>query len=459
MINNIVEDVRNEFKIKLTDNLEETVISFLNSKDGGNIYIGVDDKGKIVGLKNNLDLLQRKIKDLIISNIEPSALGLFDIEILEEKKKKYIHITIARGTERPYHIKGMGMTTDSCFIRVGSSNEKMTTTLINEMFRSRTKESLKNIVSPKQDLTFQQLKMYYMEKGFDIGDNFERQLDFYTKDNKFNYIAYLFADNNRISIKVAKYVGDDVDEIEEFYEFGECSLITATYRVLEKFRTENKIYAKITYPERKEKSMYDYNAVREAIVNALVHNDWSTEYPPKFEFFNNRLEISSFGGIQNEFTEEEFLKGYSAPKNPELMRVFKDLELVEHLGTGIRKILKKYDKSIYKFYPHFIIVSIKYNENDFEYNIQSEKTKVDYSNFSLNKIQENIIKLILDKPNITQAEISTFLNLTPRMVRYYFSELVHNGYVERIGSKKKGKWVVINKESEENDSSKTKKES
>ena len=330
MINNIVEDVRNEFKIKLTDNLEETVISFLNSKDGGNIYIGVDDKGKIVGLKNNLDLLQRKIKDLIISNIEPSALGLFDIEILEEKKKKYIHITIARGTERPYHIKGMGMTTDSCFIRVGSSNEKMTTTLINEMFRSRTKESLKNIVSPKQDLTFQQLKMYYMEKGFDIGDNFERQLDFYTKDNKFNYIAYLFADNNRISIKVAKYVGDDVDEIEEFYEFGECSLITATYRVLEKFRTENKIYAKITYPERKEKSMYDYNAVREVIVNALVHNDWSTEYPPKFEFFNNRLEISSFGGIQNEFTEEEFLKGYSAPKNPELMRVFKDLELVEH---------------------------------------------------------------------------------------------------------------------------------
>ena len=64
--------------------------------------------------------------------------------------------------ERPYHIKGMGMTPDSCFIRAGSSNEKMTTTLINKMFRSRTKESLKNIISPIQDLTFRQLKMYYM---------------------------------------------------------------------------------------------------------------------------------------------------------------------------------------------------------------------------------------------------------------------------------------------------------
>lgn len=377
----VIEDSRNEFKIKLPDDLEETVISFLNSKDGGNIYIGVDDNGKVLGLKNNLDLLQRKIKDLIVSNIEPSVLGLFDIEILEKDNKKYIHITVARGTERPYHIKGMGMTPDSCFIRVGSSNEKMTTTLINKMFRSRTKASLKNIVSPIQDLTFRQLKMYYMEKGFDVGENFEKQLEFYTNDNKFNYIAYLLADNNRISIKVAKYVGDDVDEIEEYYEFGDCSLITATYRVLEKFKIENKVFAKITYPERIQKSMYDYNAVREAIINAIVHNDWSNEYPPKFEFFSDRLEISSFGGIQDEFTEEEFLKGYSAPKNPELMRIFKDLELVEHLGTGIRKILKKYDKSIYQFYPYFIIVSIKYNENDFEYSIQNQKVKFDYSEF------------------------------------------------------------------------------
>ena len=441
----VIEDSRNEFKIKLPDDLEEIVIGFLNSKDGGNIYIGVDDNGKVIGLKNNLDLLQRKIKDLIISNIEPSVLGLFDIEVLEEDNKKYIHITVARGMERPYHIKGMGMTPDSCFIRVGSSNEKMTTTLINKMFRSRTKESLKNIVSPIQDLTFRQLKMYYMEKGFDVGENFERQLEFYTNDNEFNYIAYLLADNNRISIKVAKYVGDDVDEIEEYYEFGDCSLITATYRVLEKFKTENKVFAKITYPERIQKSMYDYNAVREAIINAIVHNDWSNEYPPKFEFFSDRLEISSFGGIQDEFTEEEFLKGYSAPKNPELMRVFKDLELVEHLGTGIRKILKKYDKSIYQFYPHFIIVSIKYNENDFEYSIQNQKVKFDYSEFNLSKMEESIIKLILDKPNITQTEMAAFLNLTPRMVRYHLSELVNNGYIQRVGAKKKGKWIVINK--------------
>lgn len=71
---------------------------------------------------------------------------------------------------------------------------------------------------------------------------------------------------------------------------------------------------KLTYPERKEQPMCDYKAVREEMINAIVHNDWSNEYPPKFEFFSDRLEISSFDGMQNEFTEEEFLQGYSIPK-------------------------------------------------------------------------------------------------------------------------------------------------
>ena len=439
-----IENSRTEFKVKLVDDLEESVIAFLN-KDGGNIYIGIDDNGNIVGLKSNIDLLQRKVKDRIISNIEPSVLGLFDLEVLEKEGKKYLKIIVAKGFETPYHIKGMGMTPDSCFIRVGSSNERMDEHLINKMFRERTRNSLKNIISPKQDLTFRDLKVYYVEKGFEVGENFEKQLDFYTEDGKYNYVAYLLADENRASIKVAKYAGDDVDELMENYEFGYCSLVKATYRVLEKFRTENKIYAKITYPERKEQPMYDYNAVREVIINAIVHNDWSTEYPPKFEFFSDRLEISSFGGIQSEFTEEEFLEGYSAPKNPELMRVFHDLELVEHLGTGIRRILKKYDKSIYRFFPHFIRVSIKYNQNEFEYNNSNNFVRTSYSNIELTNIQLGIIKLIEDTPNITQAEMANLLGVTARTIRNHIKFLVDNEYIKRIGSDKNGKWIVINK--------------
>ena len=76
----LLEDKRTEFKIKLTDNIEKEVIAFLNT-DGGNIFIGVDDKGKIQGNLGDLDLLQRTIKDRIKDNIMPSTLGLFDVVI------------------------------------------------------------------------------------------------------------------------------------------------------------------------------------------------------------------------------------------------------------------------------------------------------------------------------------------------------------------------------------------
>ena len=145
---NIIEDVRNEFKIKLTDKFEEEVISFLNT-NGGNIFIGVDDKGNVVGINGNIDFIQRKIKDRIKDNIMPSTLGLYDVVVLEENGKKYIKVIIARGNERPYYLKGMGMTPDSCFIRVGSAIQRMSSEMISNEFRRRTKNSLKNIVSPK----------------------------------------------------------------------------------------------------------------------------------------------------------------------------------------------------------------------------------------------------------------------------------------------------------------------
>ena len=440
-----VEDSRNEFKIKLTDELEEVIIGFLNSKDGGNLYIGLTDSGIVHGVNENIDLLQRKIKDRIKTNIAPSTLGLFDVEVKQKNGRKYIHITIARGSEKPYYLKGMGMTPDSCFIRICSSNERMTQDMIDKTFRERTKNSLKDILSPKQDLTFTDLKIYYSEKGYDIGDNFLHQLELINEKGKYNYVAYLLSDNNTISIKVAKYVGNDVDELMENYEYGFCSLIKATERVLEKVRTENKIFAKITYPKRQEQEMYHYDAVREAIINAIVHNDWSNEYPPKFELFSDRIEISSFGGIQSEFTEEEFLEGYSAPKNKELMRVFKDLEFVEHLGTGIRKILKKYDKSIYKFFPHFIRVSIEYNQNEFHYNNVDYKKSSILKDTNLPKVQEGIISLIADKPDITQEQLAILLNITDRTVRRHLKELIDNNFISRVGAKKDGYWQIYKK--------------
>ncbi len=431
----VIEDVRNEFKIKLTDKFEEEVISFLNT-NGGNIYIGVNDKGDIVGINGNIDLLQRTIKDRIKDNIMPSTLGLYDVIVSEKYNKKYIKVIIARGNERPYYLKGMGMTPDSCFIRVSSSIQSMSNEMINNEFSKRTRNSLKNIVSPKQDLTFSQLKIYYEEKGFSINNNFLKQLNLYTDDGKYNYNAYLLADNNSISIRFGKYDGTNSVNLIENEDFGNCSIIKATKNILNKLEIENKTFTKIEYPERKEIKMYDYIAVREAVVNAIVHNDWSNEYSPKFEIFSDRLVISSNGGIQDNTTKEEFLEGFSLPKNKELMKVFNDLDLVEQMGTGIIRILQSYNKDSFEFFPNFIRVTFPFNENKFKTNTKEIK------NNNLTEIQNSIIGLMLDSPTITQETLARLLDVNIRTIQRNIKTLIDVGLIERIGATKKGEWIV-----------------
>lgn len=98
------EDSRTELKEVVTDKLEEEVIAFLN-KNGGNIYIGINDNGKVIGINANIDSLQNIIKDRIKNNISPTTIGLFDIDVELFDDKDVIHITVASGNEKPYYLK------------------------------------------------------------------------------------------------------------------------------------------------------------------------------------------------------------------------------------------------------------------------------------------------------------------------------------------------------------------
>ena len=436
----VIEDSRNEFKLKLNDYFEKEVIAFLNT-DGGNIFIGVDDDGNISNDLDNIDLLQRKIKDRIKDNISPSTLGLFDVIVNNYDGKKYIQVIVAKGNEKPYYIKGMGMTPESCFMRIGSSIQSMNMETIINLFSKRVRDNLKNIKSPNQNLEFKTLKIYYQEKGFEVNDNFLKKLDFYMEDGSFNYIAYLLSDNNSISIQFAKYAGSDVMNLIENEDYGFCSLIKATENILDKLKIENKTFTKIETPTRKEIKMFDYDAVKELVTNALVHNDWSNGYSPKFEIFDNKLVISSNGGIQEGVNQEEFLEGFSNPRNPELMRVFRDLNFVEQLGTGIQRVLKVYPKDIFEFFSNHIRVTINFRNNEFIN--QEEKNNYDYVN--LNEIQKSILKLIMDKPNITQEELSNLLGVTIKTISRNFRVLIDNNYIKRNGANKNGYWQIIDK--------------
>ncbi|QYA26606.1 transcriptional regulator [Gramella sp. MT6] len=347
------ETNRIEYKRELSEGLEKEVVAFLNYREGGIIYIGIDKEGRTVGVQD-ADSDQLKIKDRLKNNIRPSALGLFDIVSEERDGKEILKIIVASGSEKPYHLKKYGMSEKGCFIRLGSAAEPMSQKQIEELFASRTRNSIGKIKAHRQDLNFEQLHIYYQEKQKPLNKQFRKNLELTTTEGDLNYAAYLLADENNLSVKVAKYKGDTRVDLMESNEYGYCSLVKATKSVLDKISLENRTITQITQKERKEHRLWNAIALREAIINAFVHNDYTREIAPKFEIFNDRIEITSAGSLPDGLSKNEFFEGFSIPRNKVLMRIYKDLDLVEQLGSGIPRILEAYSKECFRFSDNFL---------------------------------------------------------------------------------------------------------
>ena len=306
MSNGILQESNiTELKASLNDKLEREMVAFLNYREGGDIYIGVNDDGSPAVL-GDIDGIMLAIGDRIRNNIQPSALGLYDIVREKYQGSTIIHVIISSGPEKPYYIRRHGMSENGCYIRIGTSAQPMSQGMIDDLYARRTHNTLRKIVSPRQNLSFEQLQIYYQSKGLTLNERFAESLDLLTEDGKYNYVAYLLADSNGTSIKIAKYAGTDKVDLIENEEYGYCSLIKATKSVLDRLDIENKTFARITSKERVERRLVDPIALREAVINAIVHNDYSREVPPVFEIYSDRIEITSYGGLPAGLSEDDF---------------------------------------------------------------------------------------------------------------------------------------------------------
>ena len=197
----MIETNRIEFKRELTRELdiEKEVVAFLNYREGGIIYVGVNDNGKPVGVKDiDGDIL--KLKDRIRMGISPSPMGLFDVTVERIDNVPVIKIFVASGSEKPYYKSKYGLSERGCFLRVGTAAEPMPTSMIEDLYAHRVRNSLRNIRSPRKNLTFRQLHIYYESKGLSLHDHFMENLDLLTDTGEPNYVAYLLADENSMSI-------------------------------------------------------------------------------------------------------------------------------------------------------------------------------------------------------------------------------------------------------------------
>jgi predicted HTH transcriptional regulator len=426
------EDNRTEFKCELNDSFERSVVSFLNYAGGGEIIIGVDEKGATFGLED-AEALKLKIVDRISNNIRPKTLGLFEVVQSQIDGKDIIRVIVACGQQRPYYIRKYGMSEHGCFIRIGRSSQPMTEQMREELLSKRQQITLQTMPSPRQNLKFKQLCIYYVEKNFEPTEQFIESLDLRQSDGEFNYAAYLLADENGVSIKVATYAGTDKVDLYESREYGHSCLITATQRILDRLDSENRTFVKITSKNRLENELINTMALREVVINSIVNNNY-VKGVPLVEIFTDRIVVTSCGGLVEGLTEKEFFKGRSMPRNRELMRVFRDMKLVEQIGSGMSRILKAYDRSIFELTPSFTVVTLPFAEAFIQPN-----RKI------IGEIKERpptTLDLVKERPTATIPVLAELTGKSQRTITCELNNYQEAGLIHRKGTRKNGMWIV-----------------
>ncbi len=437
-----IESEKLELKAKYTDTICKEIVAFLNS-NGGQIIIGINDNGDVVGVEK-IDETLKKISDVITTQIEPNPQEEIRTELKFDSGKTLIVLYVSKGTRNIYCQKKYGFSSNGCVIRIGTTCKEMTPQQIRVRYEKNfyDDEYMIKKKASRVDLSFRELKIYYTEKGFHVDeDSLEANFNLRNKDGEYNLLAELLADKNNIPFNLVKFNGTDKSAISERNDFGYGCVLSVYEKIKARLMAENVCISDTTVRPRKDRYLFDYDAVNEAVLNALVHNDW-TITEPQISIFSDRMEILSHGGLPNGMTVEDFYEGISRPRNSTLMRVFLNMGLTEHTGHGVPTIIKKYGKEAFDITDNYIMCRIPFDSVVVGMRHKNVGLNVGL-NVGMNKTEKAVLSLLIENADRNAEELASEVGVTKRTIERAFASLQKKGKIERIGSKRDGSWKVI----------------
>ena len=419
----------------------------MTGKEKGFLIWGVDDKThSIVGttFQYRLDIKNEPFEHYLARNLSKPS---FEFNEISMNGKRVVVLSVDAAVGVPVAYK------DVRYIRIGSSKEKASRCPEKEAFLwSALKNgvpSMLNTISPRQDLEFSQLLLYFAGKGINLNpDTYKHSLGLYTKDGSYNMVAYILADNGRIPVRVSVFAGKTkADSLFSVKEFGNMSMLLSLEKVNDFGDTFNIMQADERNRQlaRKDVPLFDIKCFKEAVINAFVHNKWIEGNAPMITFFSDRVEILSFGGLPSNQTKDSFFEGQSKPVNKELADIFIQLHISEKTGRGVPTIVAKYGREAFHFGVDSLIVRIPFSyTNAVNYHAvvddANERTR---SGKELKGNHLKVLELVRDNPNITILEIMSRLGIGQATVERALYCLKTNGYIKRIGATKNGYWEVL----------------
>lgn len=331
------ENENTEFKSVLTSGIYKEIIAFANS-GGGVIYIGVDDNGNETGV-TDVDETYTRLTNGIRDAVSPDVTVFCKYSLNENN---VIKIEISEGTRKPYYLKSKGTKPGGVYVRQGSSSVPASEDQIRLMIKMSDGDSFESIRSLNQELTFDSAKPAFEKYGVEFSENKYRALGIMTDSNDlYTNLGLLLSDQCKHSVKAAVFADEDNTNFLDSKEFN-GSILKQLEEAYSYLMLNNRNNAEFKGLERVEHYSYPQEALREALLNALVHRDYSFSGSIIININESQIEFISLGGLLSGLSAEDIKNGISQPRNPRLAEVFHRLHLIESYGTGIRRIYALY---------------------------------------------------------------------------------------------------------------------
>lgn len=434
-----------EWKESWRDEYLKWICGFANAQ-GGKIYIGVDDTGKVVGVQNGKRLLE-EIPNKIQTNLGFSA----DVNLLSKNDLEYIEIVVSPSSY-PVSYKG------EYHFRSGSTKQVLRGIALTEFISSKTgirwEDSVIEGVTA-EDLDKESFDIFRREAirskrmtKDDLNMSNAELLDSLDllKDGKLTRAAVLLFHRTPQKwmfgtyTKIGKFgEGSDLQYQDEVTG----SLFMQAERVIELIYLKY-LKAPVTYDNLTRVETYPFpkDAVREALYNALVHSRWSAGIPIQVRIEDDAMYISNECVFPSDWTMESLLQRHqSRPYNPKIARAFFRAGYIESWGRGIQKIFE---------------VCNEYGTLQPEYVVHSEDIMIKLAAVSISGKQfskldskaENtalkikIVEYLQNQPAATQKELQEVFSETRTHIQKNVKELVNEGKIERKGGKRFGYWEI-----------------
>ena len=432
-----------ELKSIVMDDIKKEIIAFANC-DGGTVYVGMADDGTVLGVEN-ADECALQISNMVRDAIKPDVTMFIHYETLDCEGKTVVAVNIQRGTNRPYYLAKKGLRPEGVYVRQGYSAVPATDTAIRQMIKETDGDSFENMRSINQALTFEATKKEFEKRGVAFGQPQMQTLKIISSDGVYTNLGLLLSEQCPHTIKAAVFEGTNQNVFKDRREFS-GSLMQQLNEVYDYIDFHNQTHATFQKLLRIDTRDYPEVAVREALLNSLVHRDYSFRASTLISIYEDRIEFVSIGGLLPGLELDDLMMGVSVCRNPHLANVFYRLQLIEAYGTGMKKIMGAYadapvQPKITATNNAFKIILPNVNAAPKAAPEETEKA-IDPA---ADSNEEKILRFLAEHQVITRKEAQALLDVSQSTAGRILKAMVDSGQIKQFGGSRTTRYELSKK--------------